>query len=311
MLTGHKVRVAWRRTAVWASAILPPEQSLKLERYLRGKEESRLLRQADVVVVSFGKSGRTWLCVLMSRYYQLRYGLPSNLLLINRELHALNRAVPRVFFTHDNYIGDYTGTATSKAPYASSKVVLLVRHPADIAVSQFFQWKHRMRERKKFINAYPTTNPDLKPFEFALDERAGIPKIVGFLNSWASDFDLLNDVFVVRYETLRQATAQTLGHILRFMGETPTVEELTGCAEFASVENMRAMEEGKFFKGLGDRMRPSDVTNPDSYKVRRAKVGGYRDYFTEEQTATIEELIAATLSPAFGYGPAQPDPRVV
>ena len=41
--------------------------------------------------------------------------------------------------------------------------------------------------------------------------------------------------------------------------------------------------------------------DPESFKVRRAKVGGYRDYFNSEQVAELEALIAARLSPAFGY----------
>jgi hypothetical protein len=36
--------------------------------------------------------------------------------------------------------------------------------------------------------------------------------------------------------------------------------------------------------------------------VRRAKVGGYRDYFEEHEIAAIEELIQVTLAPSFGYG---------
>jgi hypothetical protein len=58
-------------------------------------------------------------------------------------------------------------------------------------------------------------------------------------------------------------------------------------------------------------MKPRDENNPDSYKVRRAMVGGYRDYFTDEELASIDGLVATTLSPAFGYGGVPPDPRVI
>lgn len=51
-------------------------------------------------------------------------------------------------------------------------------------------------------------------------------------------------------------------------------------------------------------MTPRDPSNPHSYKVRRAKVGGYRDYFDAEQVAQIDALVSATLSPVFGYGEA-------
>lgn len=294
-----------------SSVTMPRDKSLKLERYLRGKEDARMLAESDYAVVSYGKSGRTWLCVLLSRYFQLRYELPADQLLQYDSLHRLNRAVPRVMFTHDNYLGDYTGTQDSKADYAASRVVLLARHPADTAVSQYFQWKHRMRDRKKYINNYPDPKDDVPLIDFVLGESAGIPKIIRFMNLWAAEFDRLKAIRVVRYETLRRETAQTLGHVLGFMNEKPTDAELAQCVEFASVENMRKMEKDTFFKGVGERMTPGDASNPDSYKVRRAKVGGYRDYFTEEEVARIDALVAGTLSNAYGYSEAPPDPRVV
>src|SRR4051812_10166160 len=100
MSFGHRVRVALRKLAVAASIILPHKRSVRLERYLRGREDKRMLTESDVVVVSFGKSGRTWLMVLLSRYYQLRYRLPADQLLDHDRLHRLQPAVPRVFFTH-------------------------------------------------------------------------------------------------------------------------------------------------------------------------------------------------------------------
>ena len=41
--------------------------------------------------------------------------------------------------------------------------------------------------------------------------------------------------------------------------------------------------------------------DPESFKVRRAKVGGYRDYFSAEQADELEELVRKNLSPALGY----------
>ena len=51
----------------------------------------------------------------------------------------------------------------------------------------------------------------------------------------------------------------------------------------------------------GGRMAPGNRSNPDSYKVRRAKVGGFRDYFDDQQVEQIEAMVSADLSPFFGY----------
>jgi hypothetical protein len=61
------------------------------------------------------------------------------------------------------------------------------------------------------------------------------------------------------------------------------------------------MEGKKQFRLAGGRMMPGDKNNPDSYKVRRAKVGGYRDYFSDEQVDAIDKQVADTLDPLFGY----------
>ena len=88
---------------------LPKEKKIRIDRWLRGKEEFRKLRLADCVIVSFGKSGRTWVRVMLSRFYQLKHGLSARHLIGFDNLHKKNAAIPRLFFTHDNYIKDYTG----------------------------------------------------------------------------------------------------------------------------------------------------------------------------------------------------------
>ena len=123
---------------------LPKERKLAVERWLRGREQVRKLRRADCVIVSFGKSGRTWLRVMLSRFYQVKHGLTERYLLGFDNLHYKNRAIPRIFFTHDNYVKDYSGAGDSKADYYGKKVILLVRNPADVAVSQYHQWRYRM-----------------------------------------------------------------------------------------------------------------------------------------------------------------------
>ena len=281
---------------------LPEQRRIRIERWLRGREEARRLARADVAVVSFGKSGRTWLRVMISRYYQLMFGIPERVLIGFENYHRRHQAIPKIFFTHDNYIKDYTGTFDSKAPFYGKKVVLLVRNPKDIAVSQYFQWQHRMRPAKKKLNGYPPHGAEVGAYDFVTDPDCGLPDIIAFLNLWASESGRVEDLLIVRYEDMRSDTEATLRRVMEFINaESADTEAVAGAVEYSSVENMRKLEEQNVFWLAGGRMKPGKKGDPNTYKVRRAKVGGYRDYFDTSQAAEIDEYVAKELSPAFGY----------
>ncbi|NIV74429.1 MAG: sulfotransferase [Gammaproteobacteria bacterium] len=289
---------------------LSPKRRLAVERRLRGRDDCRLLGRSDAAIVSFGKSGRTWLRVMLSRYFQVSFDLPRHMLIGYDNMHRRDARVPKLFFTHDNYLKDYTGHCDSKQDYFDHKVVLLVRHPADIAVSQYYQWRYRMTPHKKRLNGYPAHGADVSLIDFVMGEQAGLPKIIGFLNLWADAASRMRDLLIVRYEDMRAAPARELARVVGFLGMPASDEAIRDAVAFAAFENMKGLEHKGLFRFAGRRMRPGDRANPDSYKVRRAKVGGYRDYFSDEQVRAIDGLIERTLSERFGYQscttPAQP-----
>jgi hypothetical protein len=91
-------------------------------------------------------------------------------------------------------------------------------------------------------------------------------------------------------------------------GVPANAEAIASAVEYSSVENMRKLEEKNVFWLAGGRMRPGKKGDPNSYKVRRAKVGGYRDYFSADESAQIDEFVAKQLSPTYGYeSPFEPD----
>jgi Sulfotransferase domain len=298
----HQVAKRVNRSLIsLASLFLPQEKSRALERLRRGKEEYRRLQLADYVFVSFGKSGRTWLRVMLSRYYQLAYGMPERALLRFDNYNNINPSVPKIFFTHGNYVRDYTGDHETKQDFHDKRVILLVRRPQDVAVSQYFQWKYRMPARKKRLNQYPGHGEDIALYDFVMNPRVGLPGIIAFMNGWADELPNLRDHLLLRYEDMHAQPAANLRRTIEFLGMQPEEARIDEAVRFASVDNLRELERRRFFRGAGIRMRPKDRTNPDSYKVRRAKVGGYRDYFDDDQLARIDDLVQSSLSPAFGY----------
>jgi len=97
-----------------------------------------------------------------------------------------------------------------------------------------------------------------------------------------------------------------LGEIAAFLEIPADAAGIAEAVDYASYENMKKKEADQSFQSSGGRLRPGDADNPDSYKVRRAKVGGYRDYFDDAQLAEIDALVAGTLDPSFGYGLSRP-----
>ena len=283
-----------------AAAVLPREAGIRVERRMRGWEEASKLSHADGVIVSFGKSGRTWFRVLISRYFAHKHRLPDGQIMEFDEFHRANAKIPVLFFTHDNYLKDYMGHDRKFDLYGQKRVILMVRDPRDTAVSQYFQWKHRIVPRKKVINAYPAG--DLDVHSFITGEAAGIPKIIEFMNDWARELPRFPNLLVIKYEDLKSDTAGQLGRALRFLGEAPSEAELVDAAQYASVENMRKMEQENAGKlAANARLKPGNANDPSSFKVRRAKVGGWRDYVTDEEAAAIDAMVRDRLDPVFGY----------
>jgi alcohol sulfotransferase len=275
---------------------------LKAERMLRGRERYEMLRDADAVIVSHPKCGRTWLRVMISRLYQHIYDLPEDMVIEFDNFHNMDRRIPRIFFTHDDFIREYSGNLYSKADFYDKKVILLVRDPRDVAVSQFFHWQFRTEPWKKAMNGEPPHGSEVSLFDFVRQEGGGLPRVINFMNSWVRDRNNVRDLIMARYEDMRTDPHAALAEIVRFLDIPADQARIAEAVAYASYDRMKQKEAEQGFRTSGNRLKPGDPDNPDSFKVRRAKVGGYRDYFTNEQIEAIDAFVDDTLDPIFGYG---------
>ena len=299
-------RKTLRESLLAAMFFLPEDRKIRLNRWLRGRHEYHKLRHADAAVVSFGKSGRTWLRVMLTRYYQAKHKIDKMELIGFYNFHKHNKDIPRLFFTHDTYIDDYVKTGPTKAHFYDRNVVLLVRDPRDVAVSSYFQRKYRGNESKLALRDISIEDgPSM--FEFVAFR---VPLIIDFLNAWQAELKNLPQALVVRYEDLKTDPAAELAKILDFLGTPGSDEEVADAVSFADYENMKKLEASGGLGADDRRITPVDRDDPNTYKVRRAKVGGYRDYFTEEEVAAFDDLVATRLAPEFGYAAVSTRPDV-
>lgn len=278
-------------------------------RWLRGRRDLRRLAEADVVVVSFPKSGRTWLAVMLSHLFQTKYRLPDRLIIERDNLHRLNPAIPVFFFTHGRFVQDVRPIAGETSPYNDKAVIFLARHPADIAVSYYFQARNRIDPMMREVKRLPRRLDDVTLFDFAVNEAWGLPAIIRFLNSWAEGLRQHPRHVIVRYEDLHAEPLVQLRRIAELLGETFTDEAFEAAVAFASFSRLQEKERDNYFASR--RLQPRDAANPQSFKVRRGKVGGYRDDFTDEQIAVIDRQVASLLDPAFGYSPTTAGDRFI
>jgi hypothetical protein len=83
------------------------------------------------------------------------------------------------------------------------------------------------------------------------------------------------------------------------MGENFSEEEIRAAVEWGSFDNLQKLETSGTFNQGG--MKLVNANDPSTFKVRRGKVGGYREDFNAEQVAELEALVRDNISPELGY----------
>jgi hypothetical protein len=222
-------------------------------------------------VVSFPKSGRTWLRVILD---DLK--LSAN-------------------YTHDgsghSRVGHIEELEPASEAFAGKTVVFLYRDPRDTVVSGYFQATKR-------VNTYTGSISD-----FIRDPRHGVEKIVRFNMEWLERGPALGKFLPVTYEELRADTAGTLTRIIDFIGAERPAEAIEAAVDEASFEKLKLKEaSGELGARYGKAMMPADSSDPQSYKVREGVVGGFRKHLGEDDIAFCDEVLARLGYPLDHHG---------
>lgn len=267
--------------------VVPGSTALRLKRDLR---DAAWLEQADAVVVSFPKSGRTFVRAMLGHLFQQRFGIDERDLLDFPVLVRAPRQVPRVLFTHAGDAMRQPAEITGNADqYRRVRVVLLARHPGDVAVSRYHHLKHRSRDRTRRRLAD-------QPLEtFVWSQQGGLPSIVEFLNQFAA----LPGVTILRYEDFVHEPKEPLRTLVAAVGVEANDEDIAAAAEFGKLPNLRQREREGYFRSA--RLRPAKASDQRSSKVRGGRSGGYRAELGDAEADRIDSYIAERLNPVFGY----------
>ena len=253
---------------------------------------------ADAIILSYPKSGRTWVETMLSHLYVRRFGLAKTRVLDFQEDRTHFPELPFFFFTHD-YAHVTSGRwlipmRRRRLHFRATPTVMIVRDPIDTAVSMYFQ----LTRREGHLDGI-----DL--FDFVKLGKGGLVTIVEFMNFWARELPAIHRHLIVRYEDLFTSPLEKFEEIVHFFGLEFDPEDVQAAVEFARFENLQELEKGG---ELSDWRFSDGAENDDDYlKVRRGKIGGYHDYFGAEQCAELEEFVDAALDPVYGYGERRSD----
>ena len=256
---------------------------------------ARELSGGDALVVSIPKSGRTWVRTFLCAYFCEKAGQPFTL---NPEAYP---GVPRLIYTHDLFEqrtkadlwdkvrGKYLIPAGERRRRA---ILLLARDPRDAFVSLYVQLTRRTKETPNELKTQSAA-------ELLRDPAFGIVSMVEVMNSWLSEWSSRSNFLLVRYETLRKDPNAGFRPVLYLLGEKTIDEKAFAQAiDFSAFGNMKKMETAGAFDSKI--LRAGDTSDPESFKVRRGKVGGFADYLSPADQVFAAEALAR-LDPRFGY----------
>jgi hypothetical protein len=156
--------------------------------------------------------------------------------------------------------------------FSSVPSVLLVRGPGDVVVSRFH---HMTRHEGKFSGTLA---------EFAADPEHGLPDLLAYLSSWEPHLED-PDLTVLTYEELKSDPVKAFGRLTGGLGLDFDVSRLEAALEAASVDRMRKVEAES---GVGQ-PQAYNFNDPDARRVRKAKVGSWREEMDPE---TVELMLA-------------------
>ena len=238
---------------------------------------------SDYYVVSFRKSGRTWLRMIWARILEQQYSKNINL---DTQFMALLTKAPKLTFSHG-------GTTKTNNPLSfprwlqRKKVIFLARDPRDVVVSLYHDYTKRHGGYTGSISS------------FIRDDNFGLPAIILFMNQWAKHLQSNQKSLLLSYEQLSANPAETTYQFLAFVGHSAPPEIIQEALSYASFSNMRAMEaQGTI---ADQRLLPTDKKDTATYKTRKGKVGSYKEELGVEDQLYVDQMVNEKLDKVFGY----------
>lgn len=243
-------------------------------------------------LVSFPKSGRTWLEVMFAKAYADLTGLSvSNILNHKKPLfNNQNREkLPFVRFGHGHDNPAICRNISFPVEYyKNNDVILLVRDPRAVLVSFYHfereYWSHFGNTLSDFISFEPSNFPtDVKA------ARYGLTSIINYMNQWIMHSSLFKSFSIIYYEDFLKDVRRELSLLFQKVGLEISESALTSVIDYGSIKNMKKLEMTNELNWYGLRKG----------KVRKGKSASYREELSKNDLRYIDTTLKQKLDPFF------------
>lgn len=226
-------------------------------------------RKEDIFLVSFPKSGNTWVKFLL-----------LNILINNKELDRnisfkiLDETIPEL--GRDNLLTTWKFTSLprfikshlsyKKIFFGNNRSLLIIRNPKDVMVSYFHYVKNSYGYQFEGNFA-----------EFIRSKRFGLEACLLHQISWQNKASVS-----IKFEELKTSKAGNLLSSLRLLGIQVNEEIFRMAVDDSSFDNMKKLEKGP---------KRYDIHKPDYNFVRKGTSNQWSEYFDENDLAYYNSLL--------------------
>ncbi|XP_075859148.1 amine sulfotransferase-like [Microcebus murinus] len=241
------------------------------------------LRDDDVFVVTYPKSGTIWAQQILSLIYfeehrkrtenlESHHRVPF-LEYCSRDIDFASRPSPRLFVTHLPYYLVPRGLKDKKA-----KIIYIYRNPKDVMCSYFH-----------FLNTYPVYKAADTIDAFMKQFLEG--KVVGNLwfdhiRGWYEHRNYFNIQFMM-YEEMKKDLRSSVFKLCKFLGEDLSEETMDTVVRQATFENMKndplANNENALYWNFGPKLR-------EGHFLRKGTIGDWKNQMTVEQNERFDKI---------------------
>lgn len=249
----------------------------------------KFLQDVDGYLISYPKSGRTWLQRIILEAASQKFTLKSKAKDIFELSHFLTE-FPVIVATHGGScweedfkiygIQDLKKINNSK--YLKSKIVFMHRDPRDVLVSQYYHMKYR------------TNIAWITKSELINSPWIGLEKQITFLNQWCKlKEENPGSIQFISYEELQKDSLTIVKRVSAFWELGLSETDLQFGIENAAFEKMKSEESSKSETPWN---YTPEKTRKNSFHARSGQIGEYKNFFTNDEIHTINQIVKNNLN---------------